>query len=392
MIKFKNTDKAIKRLVLALKNGEKIGIWSDYDPDGVFALTLAYEALLNAGFKNKNLKLVLPNQYKYDRSFNNFYLSILKRMGIKLIVGIDFGTTDFKQVEMAKKMGFEIILLDHHRQLPGKLPATLINPWQKGDHSKYKDWSGAGVAYLFFENFYKKLKIDIKKLKQSSDLILIPVITDYININSGNLHYLKDSLNEIKKNLRPGLKYSLKELGLNKNLTIENLVKNRLNITDFYGILKGNGNKNNVFKLLLTKNNNDAIRITKNISQQKIIFENFVDKVVKQGIKKFKSAVKNKNRFIFWGLDKDIKLVGAESKIALGLNDYFKIPVFFYKKSKDYFKGSVRANYSNKSVVEALRSCKPILINFGGHPRAAGFHIKKKNIKKLKAALEKFYE
>ena len=81
MIKFKNTDKAVKRLVLALKNDEKIGIWSDYDPDGVFALTLAYEALLNAGFKKKNLILSLPNQHKYRRSFNKFHLKIFKKAG-----------------------------------------------------------------------------------------------------------------------------------------------------------------------------------------------------------------------------------------------------------------------------------------------------------------------
>jgi|GEM_PF-1150679 len=389
MIKLKNSEKAIKRLILALKNSEKIGIWSDYDPDGAFAITLAYEALLNAGFKKSNLELILPNQYKYSRSFNKFHLSILKRMGIKLIIGIDFGTTDFKQVGMAKKMGFEVILLDHHRQRPGKLPATLINPWQKGDRSKYKNWSGAGVAYLFFENLYKELKIDIKKLEKSLDLILIPAITDYIKIDKGNLPYLKNSLKKIKDNLRPGINDSLKELKLNKKPTIKKLIDNRLDVTDFYGILKNNGDENNIFKLLISKNDKDAVRISKNISKQKILFEDFVEKIVKQGIKKFKN---NKNKFIFWGLNRDIKLVGAGSKISHRLNDHFKIPVYFYNKEKDHFKGSVRANYSDISVVEALKSCGDIFIDFGGHPKAAGFHIKKHNLKKFKEALDKFYE
>ncbi|MHB9019914.1 MAG: DHH family phosphoesterase [Minisyncoccota bacterium] len=389
MIKLKNSEKAIKRLILALKNSEKIGIWSDYDPDGAFALALAYEALLNAGFKKKNLELILPNQHKYDRSFNKFHLSILKRMGIKLIIGIDFGTTDFRQVGMAKKMGFEIILLDHHRQRPGNLPAILINPWQKGEGCKYKNWSGAGVAYLFFENLYKELKIDIKKLEQSLDLVLIPAITDYIKIDKGNLPYLKNSLKKIRTNSRPGLKDSLKELKLSKDPTIQKLIKNRLDVTDFYGILKDNGDNNNIFKLLISKNNKDAIKIIKDISRQKIIFENFVEKITKQGIKKFK---KNNEKFIFWALDKDIELVGAGSKISLRLNDYFKIPVYFCNKEKDHFKGSVRANYSNVSVVDALKSCGNIFIDFGGHPRAAGFHIKKHDLKKFKEALEKFYE
>lgn len=388
MIKLKNSEKAIKRLILALKNSEKIGIWSDYDPDGAFALALAYEALLNAGFDKKNLELILPNQYKYDRSFNKFHLSILKRMGIKLIVGIDFGTTDFRQVGMAKKMGFEIILLDHHRQRPGDLPAILINPWQKGDHSKYKNWSGAGVAYLFFESFYKELKIDIKKLEKSLDLILIPAITDYIKIDKGNLPYLKNSLKKIKTNSRPGLKDSLKELRLSKDPTIQKLIKNRLDVTDFYGVLKDNGNKNNVFNLLVSENDEDAIKIARDMGRQKIIFESFVEKIAKQGIKKFKGT---KDKFIFWALSRDIGLIGAGSKISLRLNDYFKIPVYFCNIEKDHFKGSVRANYSDASVVEALKSCGNIFIDFGGHPKAAGFHIKKQKIKKLKEGLDKFY-
>ncbi len=388
MIKLKNSDKAINRLITALKNSEKIGIWSDYDPDGVFALVIAYEALKNAGFKKENLELILPNQYKYNRSFNKFHLSILKRMGIKLIVGIDFGTTDFKQVAMAKKMGFEIILLDHHRQRPGKLLATLINPWQKGDHSKYKNWSGAGVAYLFFENLYKKLGVDLKKLEQSMDLLLIPTIADYIKIDRGNLPYLKNSLKKIRGGLRPGLKDSLKELKLQKNVTVNKFVKNRQNIADFYGILKNNGDENNIFKLLISKNDDEAKKIVKKISSQKNNFEDFVEKITKQGIKKFKNT---KAAFILWGLEKEIKLVGAGSKVAHRLNDYFKIPVYFYNKEKDYFKGSVRANYSEVSVVDALKSCGNIFINFGGHPKAAGFHIQKHNLKKFKEGLDKFY-
>ncbi len=388
MIKLKNSQKAIRRLILALKNSEKIAIWSDYDPDGAFALTLAYEALLNAGFKKKNLELILPNQYKYSRSFNLFHLTILKKMGIKLIIGIDFGTSDFKQVGMAKKMGFEVILLDHHRQRPGKLPATLINPWQKGDCSKYKNWSGAGVAYLFFENLYQSLKIDVKELEKSLDLVLIPTITDYIKIDRGNLPYLKNSLKKIKDNSRPGIKDSFKELGLEKNTTIKKLVENRLDVTDFYGILKNNSGKNNIFKLLTSKDDKDAVKIIKDIARHKIAFENFVKKIAKQGIKKFKNT---EEKFILWGLDKDIKLVGAGSKIAHRMNDYFKIPVYFYNKEKQYLKGSVRANYSNKSVVEALQSCGDIFIDFGGHPRAAGFHIKKQNLEKFKEALNKFY-
>jgi len=397
MIKLKNSEKAIKRLVLALKNSEKIGVWSDYDPDGVFALVLAYESLLGANFKKENLKLILPDQYKYKRSFNKFHLSLLKRMGIKLIIGIDFGTTDFEQVGMAKKMGFEIILLDHHRQRPGKLPALLINPWQRGDKSKCKNWSGASVVYLFLEHLYKKLRINIKKLEENSiDLILIPFITDYIDkdggINDVNLPYLQKSLEKIKKNPRLGIKKTLIRLNIYKNISIKVIVKNRRAIIDFFGTMKGNGTKNNVFKLLTVKTNKEIARIINKIIREKKIFTSIADKLTNQAITKFESNC-NKNKFIFWGTNKEIKMPGAGANVTQKINDHFKLPTYFYNKEKNLIRGSARASYSKDvNVVESMKNCANSFINFGGHPKAAGFYIKKKNLPKLKQCLEKYYE
>ncbi|MDO8443143.1 MAG: DHH family phosphoesterase [bacterium] len=395
MIKLKNTDKAVKRLILALKNNEKIGVWSDYDPDGVFALTLAYEALLNAGFKKNNLALSLPNQHKYRRSFNKFHLKLFKKSGVKLIIGIDFGTTDFEQVGWAKKMGFEVILLDHHRQRPGNLPALLINPYQKGDDSKTKNWSGAGVAYLFFENLYNFLKIDPKKLEKSIDLILIPALTDYIQINNGNLPYLKKSLGKIKAGDRPGLNASLKQIGLNKNLAIEDFKEKRADLCDFYGTLNGNGKQNNVFNLLLSKNKKDADKISKQIKKDLAVFEKYIDSMVAQGIKKFRSANQAKKlKFIFWGTDKDMGMIATGSKIANRLNEYFRIPVYFYNKENNIMKGSVRTNYpenSDANVIDSMKSSAQLFFSFGGHPRAAGFYIKKKNLPLFEKALNKYY-
>ena len=391
MIKLKNTNKAVNRLAIALKNSEKIAVWSDYDPDGVFALVLAYEALITANFKKKNIELVLPNQQKYKRSFNKFNLLLLKKRGVKLILGIDFGTTDFKEIAMAKKLGFEIILLDHHRQRPGKLSALLINPWQKGDNSKSKNWCGTGVAYLFFQNLYKYLKINIKKLEDNSmDLLLIPTITDYIKIDKRNLPYLKKSLEKIKKSPRLGIKNSLINLNLYKKISIQNLVKNRCKLSDFFGTLKGSGNKNNIFKLLNSKDSKKTSENIKNIQKEMMLFEKHTNKVITQSIKKNNSNTNKK--FIFWGINKEINFPGAIAKISNELNDYFKIPVFFYCKENNVIKGSVRDNYSkNASVIIAMRKYKSLFIDFGGHPRAAGFYAKVKNVPAIQKSLEKFY-
>lgn len=391
MVKLKNSYKATSRLALALKKSEKMAIWSDYDPDGVFGLVLAFEALINAGFKKKNVKLILPNQQKYGRSFNKFHLQLLKKQKIKLILGIDFGTTDFRQVSMAKKMGFEIILLDHHRQRPGELPALLINPWQKGDRSKYKNWSGAGVAYLFFENFYKILKINPAKLYKTLDLLLIPAITDHIKVDSGNLFYLRKSLNKIKTFSRPGLKTSLKNLRID-NISLKKLIKKRKLLDDFYGLLKDSNDRNNIFKLLTCNSREKAVKISKLLKKQLYYFNAQINKIIKKGITKFEFSNRQKKlKFIFWGINKEMKSVGGAGKITQELNEYFKKPAYFYFRYKNMFKGSIRANRPNDNVLEAIKSCSNLFVDYGGHPKAAGFYIKKKNLSKLQKALEKYY-
>jgi len=387
MIKLKNTDKAVKRLILALKNNEKIGVWSDYDPDGVFALVLSYEALLNANFKKENIVLILPEQKIYSRSFNKYHLNFLKDKGVNLILGTDFGTSDFEQTRMAKKMGFEIILLDHHRQRPGNLPATLINPWQKGDRSKYKNWSGTGVAYLFFENLYKKLKMDIKKLEQSLDLILIPAITDYIKIDRGNLPYFKKSIQAIQKIKRPGITIPLKTLGIKEGL--DSFLKNRAELSNFYGSLKKNNEENNIFKLLISNDKKDIAK--QSLVLKKLIdkLEEYTDRFVKLGVKKFKNS---DQKFIFWGTTRKMKYYEALSKVANELNIRFKEkPVYFYAKENEHIKGSARGNFSNFNLVDSLKGASQFIINFGGHPKAAGFICTEKKLSFIKKALEKFY-
>jgi single-stranded-DNA-specific exonuclease len=391
MIKLKNSSKATKRLVIALKKGEKMAIWSDYDPDGAFALVLAYEAMKNAGFKKENLKLILPNQIEYGRSFNEFHLKFLKKQKIKLILGMDFGTTDFEQISMAQKMGFEVILLDHHRQRPGRLPAILINPWQKKETCKCRDWNGTAVVYLFFEYFYKILKLDFKKLQNSLDLLFIPIITDHIKIVGCNLPYIKESLKKIKNSPRPGLKASLEELRIT-NLSVKNFIKNRELFDDFYGLLKGDHEKNNIFKLLTCTDYKTAKKISKKIKNQLSIFENETSKIVKNGINSVKLTDGQNSKFIFWGIDGEEKFIGEAGKIAQDLNSYFKKPVYFYSKFKNMFKGNARVSLMNGNVLDTLKSCSNLFVDFGGHPRAAGFYIKSKNLLKLKKALEKYYE
>ena len=383
----KNTTQAIKRLLEAKAKNEKIGIWGDYDPDGVCSTVLLYETLLKTGFSRKNLFIVLPHLLKFGRAFNPRHLQFLKDNNVSLIAGVDFGTSDFKGVNMAVKMGFDIILLDHHLQLPGKLSAILVNPKQKGDSYPYKNWSAVGVVYKFLESFYKYTKLNIKDLEQSLDLVAIGMMTDRIKIDRGNSPYLAKGLKLINQKKRLGVETLLKIAGFKKvDLAI---IRNEL--TDYFGAQKGNNDQNNVFRLLTAEHKDVAQLIARSIHKHVSVFRAVVQKSIKQGINIF--SKKPNLKVILW--ERTPKMVGAVSTIAEKLNEYFKMPVFIYEKVDGLYRGSIRANYlksPNTNVVEVLKSCSRLLISFGGHPAAAGFKLTKDNLDEFKKAIQKYYE
>jgi single-stranded-DNA-specific exonuclease len=383
-IKFKNVDKAIKRLLKAKEQGEKIGIWGDYDPDGSCATVVMYQSLIHAGFKPENLIVILPNARQYYRSFHRTFLKFLKKKKSSLVVGIDFGTADFTQVKMAKDMGFEVIILDHHLPQPGKLPAILVNPNQFKDSYPHKNWSGVGVTYKFLEELYKKIGVSLKLLEQSTDLVAIGMIADRIPLDRANRPYILKGIRQINAKKRLGLKILLKEAGI-KKAVIKNI---REVLVDYVGSLEGDNADNNIFRLFTTSDVITALQLVKKISVKVKKFHLVTKTAIKEGIKVF---LRQKNlKVIFW--EQNPKISGAVAVIAGGLNDYFKIPVFVYEKEGAFCKGSARANHiKNADLVKAMETASRWLVSFGGHPKAAGFKLKAKNVAQFKKAMEQYY-
>lgn len=384
MDKFKNTDKAIARILQAKKNNEKIGIWGDYDPDGIPGAVIIREALLGAGFSAKNLIVILPRQRKYNRSFNPVHLKFLKKKKASLIIGVDFGTSDFAQVKMADDMGFDIILLDHHPQLPGKLPALLINHLQSGDSYPHKNWCGSGVAYKFFESYYISQNINLKRLENQLDLMALAMIADRIKLDDYNLKYIDRGIHLINKHTRPGLQ-ELLHLADGDHITREEVFD--VLISRFFPRLS-NG-KNEMYQLFMARTKEKAVRYAKILNDRHKEIQMHVDRHVKRGLAQYK---REKRSVLVLKADVPSIASGMIASISEGLVDEIKIPLFIYKKQENYFQGSSRAPLgSDFNLVKAMDSCKDLLVSYGGHPTAAGFRLKGGKEKEFKAAMEKYF-
>lgn len=384
MEKFKNTDKAIARILLAKKNNEKVGIWGDYDPDGIPGAIIIREALLGAGFSPKNLTVILPRMKKYSRSFNPFHLKALKKKKVSLILGVDFGTTDFEQVKMADDMGFEVILFDHHPQRPGKLPALLINHLQSGDEYPYKNWCGSGVAYKFFESYYLNQGLNLERLELQLDLLALAMIADRIRLDDYNLKYIDRGIHLINEHTRPGLQ-ALLHLADSDKITRNEVME--VFINRFFPRLSNE--KNEMYQLFMADTKKKAVKFAKILNDRHKEISTHVNKWVKIGTEQYR---KEKGKVLVLRVDVPSIASGMIASISSELAEKIKIPLFIYKKQDDFFQGSSRAPFgSDFNLVRAMDSCKDLMVSYGGHPTAAGFRLKAGKEKEFKAAMEKYF-
>lgn len=384
MENFKNTNKAIARILLAKKNKERIGIWGDYDPDGIPGAVIIREALLGAGFSAKNLTVILPRMKKYSRSFNPVHLKKLKKKKVSLILGVDFGTTDFAQVKMADDMGFEVILFDHHPQLPGHLPALLINHLQSGDEYPHKNWCGSGVAYKFFESYYLNQGLNLERLEKQLDLVALAMIADRIKLDEYNLRYIDRGVHLINEHTRPGLQ-ALLHLADSDKITRDEVMT--VFINRFFPRLSNE--KNEMYQLFMADTKKTAAKFAKILNDRQKEISAHVDQWVKTGVEQYR---KEKGSVLVMQAEFPPIASGMTASVAEGLVEKIKIPLFVYKKQEDWFQGSSRAPFgSDFNLVKAMDSCKDLMVSYGGHPTAAGFRLKGGKEKEFKAAMEKYF-
>lgn len=381
---FKNTDKVIKRILLAKKRKEKIGIWGDYDPDGISGAVIIENALIGAGFPPGNLSVILPRVKKFNRSFNPFHLKFLKRKKVSLILGVDFGTSDFAQVKMASDMGFDVILFDHHPQLPGNLSAILINPLQKGDEYPYKNWCGAGVAYKFFESYYANQKLDLGALEKNLDLLSLAMIADRIKIDNYNIKYIDRGIRLINEHTRLGLR-ALLHLADGERVSREEIMP--VFINRFFPRMSNK--ENELYLLFNAKNKKQAGKYAKVLNNRYKLIQKYINESALEGLAKYRSE---KAKALVLKVNAPSIASGMVAAISERLVEKIKIPLFVYKRQNGYFQGSARAPLgSSFNLVKAMDSCGDLLLSYGGHPTAAGFRLKGGKENEFEKAILKYF-
>ncbi len=354
------TQKAIERIKTAIKNNEKIIVYSDYDADGISATAIMWETLNDLGAK---VMPYVPHRIKEGYGLFTPAIEELSKSGVKLIITVDHGVTAVAQVEAAQKLGVDVIITDHH-VLPPKVPQSfaLIHT---------TDLCGAGVAWRFCWDLVKSIKPSYQKnLEDKLELAALATIADLVPLLGANRAIVKIGLEKIQKTIRPGLKSLISASAINGKIgtyEIGHVLAPRINAMGRieHGL--------DALRLICSRNRSQAERLTKLLTQTNSRRQDLTVKAIDHAI-----SLVNGDHLVGVVSHEDWH-EGVIGLVASRLVEIHHRPMIVIARGAEKSKGSARS-IAGFNIIEAIRASSEFLVDAGGHPMAAGFSIETKHI------------
>jgi len=387
--RMKDMDKAVQRIIQAVKAKEKIFIYGDYDVDGITATSLL---ILFFREMNVDASYYIPKRAGEGYGLNLNAITKIKEQGGKLIITVDCGITAVKEAKALREMGIDLIITDHH-QLSDNLPEAIaiLHPGQGDCKYPFKSLAGVGIVFKLIKSLrrvFKEMGMPQEKLpnlKKHLDLVSLGTIADIAPLLGENHIIAKYGLKEISRTDKAGLK-ALK--------TIAGIREREVTVTDV-GFLIGPrinaagrlGDADEAVRLLTTSDEAEALEIARYLDS-----ENKKRQLIQDDILKEVRAMINEQ----CSREKDSAIVLSSSNWHQGVigivasklvEEYYK-PTILISIDGEYGKGSARG-IPSFHLYESLRKCGDLLVDFGGHKYAAGLTIKSDMIDKFKEYFQK---
>ena len=377
--KIKNMDLAASRIRQAVNNKERVIIYGDADLDGVSASILASEIVKNAG--GNVVAYYFPNRETEGYGITKTALDKLKEYSPALLVAVDLGIGNFKEVKLARELGFSTIIIDHHEILDGVPEADIVvDPKQPGDEYPFKLFCAAGLVFKLAEVYFGHDFCG--NLRQSfAELAALATMADMMPREEGNKDIISEGMATIRQSFRPGIRafFDTDAFFENDSRNFNNRINRIITVLNVRDMRDG---VPAAFELLRTSTLEKASELIREFLEINQLRRQKIDAMVAAIEKQLDPAAP----IIFEGdAGWESNLLGT---IASILSIKYQRPTFIYKKLETESQGTVRSIDAIDSVA-LMKKCKDILITFGGHPKASGFRVKNENLERFKSCLLK---
>jgi len=377
----KGMREAIDRLDRAIRDDEKILIYGDYDVDGTTSVALTYTFFRN--FTNK-IDYYIPDRYGEGYGLSEKGVQWAKDNGYHLILTLDCGITAVDEVETANSLGIDIIVGDHH--LPNdEVPKAIacLDPKQEDCDYPYKELSGAGIGFKICEAYALKHDIDLGKVYDLLDYVVISIASDIVPITGENRVLAYYGLQKINEDPRPGVKVIFDMLRLDKEITISDLVFTigpRINAA---GRMK---HASLAVEMLIDKGSLSLDKKAQVLNTNNLKRRDIDQAITEEALNIIREdEVLQKNySTVLYKADWHKGVIGI---VASRLIENFYRPTIVLTESNGLISGSARS-VKGFSIYDALQSCSDLLVTFGGHKYAAGLSLQEENLAEFQRRFE----
>jgi len=380
-------DVAVERIRRAAHAGELVCVWSDYDCDGIPGGVALTEFLRDIGCRVRHY---IPHRHEEGYGLNEKGLREVAAEGIRLVITVDLGVSEVKNVELASSLGMETIITDHHLP-PQVLPEALalLNPHRKDSAYPFRELCGAGVAWKLIQGVLARERFGIPpgREKWLLDLIGLATLSDMVPLVGENRMLASYGLLVMRKTRRPGIREMLKLLRINMRTLNEDditfMLSPRINAASRME------RPETAARMLATADAEEGAELARALNRINDERKGAVASIVKEARHRLAArAGTEAGKIIVLGSPK--WRPGVLGLVANSLMEAEGRPVFLWgREGGELLKGSCRSN--DVSVVELMRAAGDTLEGFGGHEFSGGFSLREDRVHELAGKLSPAY-
>ncbi len=377
----------VERMVRAIKQGECIVVFGDYDADGITSTSIMLRGLRHAG---ADCTFYVPHRVDEGYGMSIAALEQLAARGFHLVITVDNGISGIEQVRRARELGMDVIITDHHQpgdELPDAL--AIINPNRRDCPYPCKHLTGAGVAFKFIHALLKAMgrstEESVAFLRSLLDLVAIGTVADYAPLAGENRVLVSHGLTRIAQSSNVGVQALRNHLKLTGPISTTHIgfqIAPRLNAA-------GRTSHAEIgVQLLITDDLDEAASIVKELENCNKSRRKMESHILTDCLK-----------FVYEQIDLDEEPVvvvdghgwhlGVIGIVASRIMDEVGRPVVVLTHKTDCVKGSARS-FGSFNLFEALTHCSEHLVAYGGHPNAAGLTLLAENVRTFRDAINSY--
>lgn len=391
---FLNMHRAVDRIFKAVEDGESIMIHGDYDGDGICGTAIILSAIREVcerggftAFDDGRVRWYLPDREGDGYGLSHKTVEEFKNDGVDLIITVDCGIANTQEIALAYKYGMEVIVVDHH-QIPDVLPekAMLIHPLVSGETYPFKKLAAVGVAYKVACAMYsvardRGIYIPDGLEKWLLDLVAIATVTDMVPLVGENRMLEKYGLVVLNRTKRTGLLALMEAAGLELG---------KLNTTDI-GFRIGPrinaagriANAGEALRAILEDGPVAARHLANRLGE----INKERQKLTGSATKVAMTSIEGEDKRFIAVVDNSIR-IGIAGLVAGQIANETGLPAVVMTKVNDHFVGSGRGP-KGFHFLEAMDTCRDMMVAGGGHPQACGFKLEESSISGWVEAMNK---